>query len=58
MCNDKIPLSMVLGCIYIHTYWSHVYTDLGEIIGHIDWEREWETHDAWVSCVPIFLERF
>jgi len=22
--------------VYIYTYWSHVYTDLGETIGNID----------------------
>ena len=36
LCNDKIPLVMILGCIYIHTYQSHVYIDLGETIGNID----------------------
>ena len=39
MRNDTIPLAMVLDCIYIYTYWSHVYTDLGETIGNIDLER-------------------
>ena len=33
LCKDKIPLAMVLGCIYIYIYWSHVYTDLGDTIG-------------------------
>ena len=30
---------MVLSCIYIYTYWSHVYTDLGDTIGK-HWLRE------------------
>ena len=36
LCNEKTPLTMVLGRIYTHTYKSHVYTDLRETIGNID----------------------
>jgi len=39
LCKNKIPLAAVLGCIYIYSYWSHVYTDLGDTIGKY-WLRE------------------
>ena len=26
LCKDKIPLAMVLGCIYIYTHIGHMFT--------------------------------